>query len=94
VFNLRKYSVLPALLFVVVLHVGLVHSQQLTVRNESGKQAVLTRADVDALPHIKGASRVRAKLFASIDPRGIHVPIHVGVDVFVCAVHYCGCAES
>ena len=77
---------LPALLLVVVLQVGLVHSQQLTVRNESGKQAVLTRADVEALPHIKVASRVRAKLFASIDPRGIHVPIHIGVDVFACVV--------
>ncbi len=50
--DMRKLFVLPILLL-TVLHAGWARSQQLAVQNENGKQAVLTRADIEALPHIK-----------------------------------------
>jgi len=50
---MRRHFVLFMLLAAVVLHAGWACSQQLTVQNESGKQTVLTRADIEALPHIK-----------------------------------------
>ena len=46
----------PAVLLIVMLQAALVRSQQLTVQNETGKQTLLARADVEALPHIKVTS--------------------------------------
>jgi hypothetical protein len=43
----------PALLFGLLLQSALLQCQQLTVENETGKQTQLTRADLEALPHIK-----------------------------------------
>jgi hypothetical protein len=42
---------LPAALFTLVLNAALVQSQQLTIQIENGKPVVLTRADIEALPH-------------------------------------------
>ena len=39
---------------------ALLQCQQLTVENETGKQTQLTRADVEALPHIKVTTRAAA----------------------------------
>ncbi len=50
---MRRNFVLFVLLLAVVLQAGFVWSQQLTIQNESGKQTVLTRADIEALPRIK-----------------------------------------
>jgi hypothetical protein len=53
----------PAVLVALTLQSGLASSQQLTVQTESGKQTVLTRADIEALPHVKvtaGASGATA----------------------------------
>ena len=36
-----------------MLRAGLASCQQLTVRAENGKQTVLARADIEALPHVK-----------------------------------------
>jgi len=36
----------------------LASSQQLTVQTEAGKQTVLTRSDIDALPHVKVVAAV------------------------------------
>jgi hypothetical protein len=58
VFDMRKRFVLSTLLLALVLHAGLARSEQLTVQNESGKQTVLTRADIEALPHVKVPSSV------------------------------------
>jgi hypothetical protein len=44
---------LSALLFALILDAVIVQSQQLTVQIEAGKQVVLARADIEALPHIK-----------------------------------------
>ncbi len=52
-FDMRKRFLLSTLLLALVLHAGLARSQQLTVQNESGKQTVLTRTDIEALPHVK-----------------------------------------
>jgi hypothetical protein len=43
---------LPAVLFTLLLP-ALLQCQQLTVENGTGKQTQLTRADLEALPHVK-----------------------------------------
>jgi hypothetical protein len=43
---------LPAVLF-TLLQPALLQCQQLTVENGTGKQTQLTRADLEALPHVK-----------------------------------------
>lgn len=43
----------PSLLLALALLVSLASAQQLTIQNESGKQTVLSRADIEALPHVK-----------------------------------------
>ena len=43
----------PAVLLVLTLHSALALCQQLTVQNESGKQTVLARAEIEALPRVK-----------------------------------------
>ncbi len=50
---MRNRLFLPAVLFVLLLQVALVWCQQLTVQTGSGKQAILARADIEALPRIK-----------------------------------------
>jgi hypothetical protein len=45
-----------ALLFALILDAVAVQSQQLTIQLENGKQIVLTRADIEALPHSKVAT--------------------------------------
>jgi hypothetical protein len=42
-----------AALVVVMLYAALVQCQQLTVETEGGKQTVLSRADLESLPHVK-----------------------------------------
>jgi hypothetical protein len=42
-----------ALLFALILDTVIVQSQQLMVQVEAGKQVVLARADIEALPHVK-----------------------------------------
>jgi hypothetical protein len=49
---MRK-RLLPALLFTLLLQAALARAQQLTIQTEAGKQTLLTRADLDALPHVK-----------------------------------------
>jgi hypothetical protein len=44
---------LPALLVALLLQAGSAFCQQLTVQTDNGKPTVLTRADVEALPHVK-----------------------------------------
>ena len=44
---------LPVVLFVLMLDSAVVQSQQLTVQLETGKQIVLSRADIESLPHSK-----------------------------------------
>jgi hypothetical protein len=43
----------PTLLLAITLHTALAWCQSLTVQTESGKQTVLTRADIEALEHVK-----------------------------------------
>ena len=42
-----------ALFLALILDAAIVQSQQLTVQIEAGKQVVLARADVEALPYVK-----------------------------------------
>jgi len=50
----RKNELLLILAIVALLLDGaLLQSQQLTIQTETGKQTALTRADIEALPHIK-----------------------------------------
>ena len=60
---MKNRLLLSAVLFAVVLDTAVVQSQQLTIQVENGKQIVLTRADIEALPHSKvtiGAGAVDA----------------------------------
>jgi hypothetical protein len=41
---------IPAVLFVFLLDAALLRSQQVTIQIETGKQIVLTRSDIEALP--------------------------------------------
>jgi hypothetical protein len=50
----------PVVLFALMLQSALARSQQLTVQTEDGKQAVLARADIEALPHIKATTGASA----------------------------------
>src|SRR5260370_9632295 len=52
---------IPVVLFVFLLHAALLRSQQVTVQIETGKQIVLTRSDLEAIPRSRvttGASDV------------------------------------
>lgn len=50
---MRKVSSIKALLLALVFSTGVLQGQQLTVQTDSGKQVVLSRADLEALPHVK-----------------------------------------
>jgi hypothetical protein len=50
---MKKQKHLFAVLVFLILLPALASSQQLTIRAENGKQTVLARADIDALPHVK-----------------------------------------
>jgi hypothetical protein len=50
---MRNRLFFPALVFTLVLQVGLALSQQLTIHTETGKQTSFTRADLESLPHVK-----------------------------------------
>ncbi|HSZ63922.1 MAG TPA: molybdopterin-dependent oxidoreductase [Terriglobales bacterium] len=50
---MRNHWFYPAVLLAVTLLAVFASGQQLTVQDESGKQTVLTRADVEALPRVK-----------------------------------------
>jgi len=54
----RTLAVFPAVLLALTLQVTPLSSQQLTVQNESGKQTVLSRADIEALPPVKVTTSV------------------------------------
>ncbi len=51
--EMRHRLLLPALLFALLAQGGLASCQQLTIQTENGKPTVLTRADIEALPHVK-----------------------------------------
>jgi hypothetical protein len=51
--DMRNRLYFPVVLFALVLQSALAKSQQLTVQVEGGKQAVLSRADIEALPRSK-----------------------------------------
>jgi hypothetical protein len=48
----RRLSIV-GLLFALVLHVHVVHGQQVTVQADAGKQVILSRSDIESLAHIQ-----------------------------------------
>ena len=50
---MKRRILISALLFPLVFAGGALQCQQLTVETDPGKQVVLSRADLEALPHIK-----------------------------------------
>ena len=50
---MRKLCLFSALLFALVFSSGALQCQPLTVQTDSGKQVVLSRTDLEALPHVK-----------------------------------------
>ena len=62
---MRNHRLHPAALLAVMLLPVLASAQQLTIQDESGKQTILGRADIEALPRVKvttGASNSSATL--------------------------------
>jgi hypothetical protein len=53
VFDTKHRVLFLAALFTLLLQAGPVFCQQLTIQIGDGKPAVLTRADIEALPHVK-----------------------------------------
>jgi hypothetical protein len=53
VFEMKHRLPFLAVLFALLLQAGAAFCQQLTVQNGDGKPTVLTRADIEALPHVK-----------------------------------------
>jgi hypothetical protein len=53
VFEMKHRLSFLAVLFALLLQAGPALCQQLTVQIEDGKPTVLTRADIEALPHVK-----------------------------------------
>ncbi len=50
---MRNRLSFATVLLALTLHAAVASCQQLTVQSESGKQTVLVRADIEALPHVK-----------------------------------------
>ena len=50
---MKRVILFSALVFALVFSSGILQSQQLTVQTDFGKQVVLSRADLEALPHVK-----------------------------------------
>jgi hypothetical protein len=50
---MKKFILLSTSLFVLIFTSEAAQCQQLTIQTDSGKQLVLTRADLEALPHVK-----------------------------------------
>jgi hypothetical protein len=50
---MERIFLLSALLFALVFSNASLQCQQLTIQTDSGKQVVLSRTDLEALPHIK-----------------------------------------
>jgi hypothetical protein len=55
---MRNCRVCFVIFFLVMLLASLAQCQQLTVQTEGGKPTALTRADIEALPHIKVTASV------------------------------------
>jgi len=53
VFEMKHRLPFLAVLFALLLQAGEAFCQRLTVQNGDGKPTVLTRADIEALPHVK-----------------------------------------
>jgi len=51
--EMRNRRLLTAVLLALILRAAIASCQQLTIRAEDGKQTVLARADIEALPHVK-----------------------------------------
>jgi len=51
--NMRHRRLFPVGLLALMLLAALAQCQQLTVQNQTEKQVVLARADIEALPHVK-----------------------------------------
>jgi hypothetical protein len=55
---MRNLRFVFALILALILYAARARAQQLVVQNEAGKTSVLTRADIEALPHVKVTARL------------------------------------
>jgi len=69
----KRIPVIVVLLAVVLLAllVPAAFAQQLTVQNEAGKQTVLSRTDLEALPHVKVSSGSGGAMYEGADLRAV-----------------------
>ena len=55
---MRNLRFVFTLILALMLYAAPARAQQLVVQNEAGKTSVLTRADIEALPHLKVTARL------------------------------------
>ena len=55
---MRNLRFVFTLILAMILYAAPARAQQLVVQNEAGKTSVLTRADIEALPHVKVTARL------------------------------------
>ena len=55
---MRNLRFVFTLILASILYAAPARAQQLVVQNEAGKTSVLTRADIEALPHVKVSARL------------------------------------
>ena len=70
---MRPRLFFPVILLALAMHAVPALGQQLTVQNEDGKQTVLTRAEIEALPHVKvtTAAAGNSSTFESVSLRAV-----------------------
>jgi hypothetical protein len=64
-----KNRLLPVLLPLLLFQAGFARCQQLAIQTESGKQTVLSRSDLEGLPHVKVSSGSGGAIFEGVDLR-------------------------
>jgi hypothetical protein len=66
----RVFRVCSALILLIFFASAFLHGQQLIVQTEGGKQ-VLSRADLESLPHVRVSASEGLHSTPEIDPSGI-----------------------
>lgn len=73
-----KNFFIRALLAALILGTTLIHGQQLTVQTEAGKQIVLPRAEIEALPHVNITAGDPPGIFAAVSLKAVLEKAGVG----------------
>jgi hypothetical protein len=67
----KRRVALASLIIALALSFQSVHGQQLTVQTDSGKQVLLTRGDIEALPHTQVTAGPEQTAFEGVALKGV-----------------------